>query len=394
VGRDCVGRGGACTRLDIPRLCGFAALRVTKLRGRGARGHGEHVGVAQDPLVLLQGVREVAALVNPAEPEEVTQREFDAKRVRSGAHAHLPAARRITERLGMSWPRVLAIAHRPEAEQARLLGIAERMSRSAPWLSEKHLAAMLQIVAARLGADSVSMAEYEAERAKIGAPDHVRAMLGSELLVPSAAQIELAAGSWDEAMRFAGLRSPERAPGPTRKAPNSPSLPDLMERFYEVHGVQPTAAALHEFARASGIPYPGAKSGNMFRKAKEEWIARRRDAGEPAPKRPAHGRGRAAPRPDYGTKTGAVLSGERRIDRWDRESCIAAVAEYIAQLPRGKRARSTSRGYRSWEMAQEHAPVMTTVQYHCGSWEAARRAALKQLRDKDALGARAGSDKV
>src|SRR5690348_980370 len=101
--------------------------------------------------MLLQGVREVAAIANPNEPESVTQRNFDAERERSTAHAALPPARRITERLKLSWAKVLAVAHEPEGEQNRLLGLKDKASSSADWLSEKHVAAMLRLVAGRLG---------------------------------------------------------------------------------------------------------------------------------------------------------------------------------------------------------------------------------------------------
>lgn len=336
--------------------------------------------MAQDALKFLEGVREVAALVNPAEPETVTQRAFDATREHSAAQADLPPARRITERLGLSWREVLAVAHAPENEQTKLLGLRHKAPSSAAWLSEKHVAAVVQLIAGRLGADTVSTNEYRVERKKVLAVDRARWRHGRNLLLPTAEQVMHATGSWDEALRFAGLRE-QRKPGAAWKKTNAPALPDLMERFYEAHGVQPTRPALQEWARASNIPYPSPQDRpNAFRHAREEWIERRRAAGEPDPKPPPHARGRpAAVRPDYSTNTGTPLPGERRRDFWDEDSCVAAVARYVAQLPPGKRSRSTSRGYRAWSAEQEHAPTMTTIRYHCKSWEAARRKALRQV---------------
>jgi hypothetical protein len=326
--------------------------------------------------MLLAGVREVAALANPAEPEAVTQRAFDAARERSTEHAGLPPARRITERLKWHWREVLSVAHEPEAAQSKLLGAKGiKAPRSTDWLSESHVAAVLQLIAARLGADTVSMNEYRAEQKKIVATDHARWFHGRKLLMPVDTQIVGAAGSWDEALRFAGLRV-QRKPGPTRKQPNSPTLVDLMERFYDAHGFQPTARDLESFARTNSIPYPGKRPNKAFSTAKREWWERRRAAGWPEPNVKGGGRrgGKAA---DFPTHVGAALPGERRTDEWDRDSCIAAVARYLAQLGSGE--RSTSRGYRDWASAQEHAPVMTTLQLH-GGWEAVRRAALKTLR--------------
>lgn len=329
--------------------------------------------------MLLRGVREVSAVVNAAEPEAVTQRTFDAARGLSRTHAALPAARQITEKLRLPWAEVLAVAHKPEEEQAKLLALKGKEPSSADWLSEQHIAAVLQLAAARLGMDTVSTNEYRVEREKVLALDRARWMHGSQLLLPNAEQIMHAAGSWDEALRFAGLRE-QRKPGATRKKTNAPPLLDLMERFYEVHSVQPTRPALQEWASASDIPYPSPEGRNAFQKAREAWVERRRAVGKPDPKLPPHGKGRkTSVRPDYSTRKGAPLPGERRRDFWDEASCVAAVTRYIAQLPPGKGSRSTSTGYRAWAAEQEHAPVMTTIQYHCGGWERARRAALKQI---------------
>jgi hypothetical protein len=343
---------------------------------RGLRGRGETEYVATDSLMLLAGVREVAALASPAEPEAITQRAFDAARERSPAHTWLPPARRITERLKWPWTEVLSVAHEPEATQSKLLGLKNtKAPRSTDWLSESHVAAALQLVAGRLGADTVSMNEYRAEQGRIAAADHSRWFHGRQLLFPTDQQIVHLTGSWDEALRFAALRV-DRQPGPTRKRPNSPTLVDLMERFYDAHDFQPTARDLESFARTNGIPYPGKRPNKAFSTAKREWRERRRAAGWPEPNVKSSGQrgGRAR---DHAERVGAALPGERRTDEWDRESCVAAVARYITQL--GPRERSTSRGYRVWAAQQEHAPVMTTIQLH-GGWEAVRRAALKTLR--------------
>jgi hypothetical protein len=328
--------------------------------------------------MLLKGVREIAALANPTEPGAVTQRAFDAARVGSAAHADLPPARRIAERLGLPWPEVLAVAHEPEEEQSKLLGAKGKEPSSTDWLSEAHVGAVLQLVAARLGVDTVSMNEYRAEYRRIVAADHARWLHGRRVLLPTDTQIVIAVGSWDAALRLAGLRT-QRQRGPTRKLPNTPTLVDLMDRFYEAHGEQPTARALKAFARGNGIPYPSVPRGNGFRNAAREWMATRRELhglslaprGVGAPRK-----GRALPRRDYSRDVGAARPGERRTDEWDRDACVAAVARYVAQLRSGE--RSTSRGYRDWAAQQEHAPVMTTIQRH-GGWEAVRRGALTRV---------------
>lgn len=69
--------------------------------------------------------------------------------------------------------------------------------------------------------------------------------------------------------------------------------------------------------------------------------------------------------PDYGS--------------WDYDSCVSAVARYIAQLPEGARSRSSPSDYSTWAATQEQAPEIAVIRHHCQTWNIARRAALNQL---------------
>jgi hypothetical protein len=326
-----------------------------------------------EPLLLLRGVRAVATLANPEQPNAATQRAFDAARERSPEHVALPPARRITERLGLPWCEVLLVAHEPEEKQAQLLGVKVKASSDTDWITEEHVAAVLRLVASRLDVDTVSLNEYRVEREKMLSADRARWLHGRRLLLPTDNQIMAAVGSWDAALRLAELQAP-RERGPTRKKPNSPTLVDLMERFHDAHGFQPSARDLEAFARGNGIPYPGARPNNAFGTARREWRERRHTAGLSAPRAVRHNGGRGNKAPDYSADVGAALPGERRRDEWDRDACVAAIGRYLAQLRPGE--RSTSRGYRDWASAQEHAPAMTTIQLH-GGWETLRRQAQK-----------------
>lgn len=174
--------------------------------------------MAQESLKLLNGVREVAALAAPAEPQAVTQRAFDAARERSAAHASLPRARQITERLGgLSWAEVLAIAHAPVKDQVALLGAKDREPSSADWLNEKHVVAVLQIVAKRLRTRRLSRHAYSAEREKLLAEDRARYAHG-RLPLPTAHQITRVTGSWG---RRCAAR--DRARSPSLPRPRHPT---------------------------------------------------------------------------------------------------------------------------------------------------------------------------
>ena len=325
-----------------------------------------------ESLLLLRTVREIAALANPAQPVAATQRAFDAARARSAKHAALPAARRITERLGLPWGEVLAVAHEPEERQGQLLGVKTRASPAADWLTAEHVAVALLLVAQRLRDDSVTTRGYRVERARLLAEDSARWLHGHGLLLPDDEQVIAVAGSWDRALRLAGLKAVrERVDG--RRPSGARTLVDLLERFHDAHGFQPSARDLRAFARGNGVPYPSERV-QRFSAAVAEWAAARRARGLPEPRvmRRVGGRGHRAP--NYSGDVGAALPGERRRGKWTRESCVAAVARYLAGLQSGE--RSTERGYADWAatQARDDAPVMSTIQA-LGGWEAMRREA-------------------
>jgi hypothetical protein len=322
-----------------------------------------------EPLVLLRGVREVAALANPEEPTAATQRAFDAARARSQEPAALPAARRITERLRLPWTEVLAVAYEPEARQAQLVGVKTRASPAVDWITAEHVAAALQLVAQRRGAHSLTTGEYRVDRARLLEADRARWFHGRWLLLPDDEQVIAAAGSWDAALRLAGLETTAER-GPSRQ-PSAPTLADLLERFHDAHGFQPSSRELRAFARGNGVAYPSERA-QRFGAAVAEWRRQRRERGlsEPSVIQRAGGRGNRAP--DYSADVGAARDGDRRRAKWTRASCAAAVTRYLAQLPNGE--RSTERGYADWAAAQPSgtAPAMSTI-LALGGWEAVRR---------------------
>jgi hypothetical protein len=177
---------------------------------------------------------------------------------------------------------VLTVAHEPEHRQAHELGAKSRGPTSLSWLTEEHLAAVLTIVARRRSADTVSVTQYQAEREVMMRTDRARWVHGSNLLLSTPREIIHKVGSWDEALRKAALKLPdERAPRVREK--RAPSLPDLMERFHDHYGVQPTFHDLQEFARGNGIPYPDPRR-VKFSVGRKERLAQRRANGLPAPK--------------------------------------------------------------------------------------------------------------
>ncbi|HZL55114.1 MAG TPA: hypothetical protein VFC22_05740, partial [Solirubrobacteraceae bacterium] len=294
--------------------------------------------------------------------------------MRSVAHAGLPAARRITERLELSWGEVLAVAHEPDTRQNQLLAVEAREP-AQDWLTAEHVATVLQLVARRVGAGSLTTVEYRGERARLLAEDRRRWLHGRWLLLPADEQIIACAGSWEAALRHAGLKG-TRERGPERRQPGAPTLVDLLERFHDEHGFQPSARDLRAFARGNGVPYPSERA-QRFGAAVAEWVASRRDNGLPEPRAVKRTGGRGHRAPDYSRDVGAALVGERRRGKWTRADCATAVARYLEQLRRGE--RSTERGYADWTTTQPRgtAPAVATIQ-RFGGWEAVRREAIAE----------------
>ncbi len=327
-----------------------------------------------DALMLLRVVRVVAALADTDEPAAATQRAFDAAAARCEEHAGLPPARRIAERLGLPWRDVLKVAHAPEAEQSKLLGLRTRRS-VADWLTADHAAAMLALVATRLATRSPSQREYRSERERIIGRAASRGRSRAGLAVPTDAQILAVCGSWDTALRQAGLvATAVRSCSPGRAAP---SLVDLLARFHSTHGFQPSARELRSFARGNALPYPSERS-QRFAAAVAEWRRERVEAGLPEPRVVSKPGGRGRRGPDYSADVVARRENEHRRTRWTEATCAAAVARYLSQLASGE--RSTERGYEQWA-AEEPAgtvPAVSTIVSR-GGWEGVRRQAQRLL---------------
>jgi hypothetical protein len=182
--------------------------------------------VAWNKPTLLDAVLEIASLANPTSPRTVSQRQFDAARARSLFYPGLPRAKHIAERLKMTWPDVLAVAHAHRDEQNHLLG-AKGRGPAAKWVTRENSASALAVVAKRLNANSLTEGEYRREREKMLAADAKRWMHGGQLRMPTEQQVVGAHGSWDAALSAAGLQSttklPPRAVGAAKK-PAKPSV--------------------------------------------------------------------------------------------------------------------------------------------------------------------------
>ncbi len=317
--------------------------------------------------MLLRGVRAVAALVNPDEPEAVTQRAFDAARAHSPAHATLPRARQVTERLRLPWSEVLELAQLPVQTQQRRLS-KKAGEEEQDWVSAEHVGAVLGIVAARLGVTTLTEIQYSVERERMLAESKRRK---PALLLPTGAQIRFAMrreihgdphratptkGTWDRALELAGLETNQR---PARKVAGVGPV-ELLETAYEKFGTQLTVGEVEVFAKANGIRYSAARK-RKWSEIVAAWKQGRTERGLAVPDGPPP----LPERPDYAVGVGAARDGEQRYNKWDRDDCVAVLVEYVEQIPAGQRAGA--RHYRVWARNQTRAPHEMTLRRH-GGW--------------------------
>jgi hypothetical protein len=323
-----------------------------------------------EPLILLQGVREVTELVSPAEPTAATQRAFDAARSGSTGAANLPAARQISAKLRMPWRDVLVLAHEPDVRHAHVLGLRGREWSPEGWLTVDRARFAVRLVAGRRRTVTLTMGAYEAERLALLAEDRRDWLHGRRLRLPSATALRLAAGGWDPALTLAGLATDVNPPQTITQT--ILSRLDVMDRFYDHYGEQPTKRALEAFARGNGIPMSD-ENKRLWSETVKLWRQRRRERGLPEPRVGARKGGRGAKAPDYSADVGAACSGEQpHRGKWaDAEACVAWVARYLATL--GPSERSTQDGYRRWASQHPDAPSPSRFARH-GGWEAVRRA--------------------
>jgi hypothetical protein len=173
--------------------------------------------------LLLQFVRKVSILAEPARPSEVSQLAWDEARSEVGGSVSAAApssARSISRSLRRPWREVLELAHEDAKPQGKSLGQrdAKNVQR---WLTAEHVAYVLRLAARRLGASKLTSKQYEVERKEMIAENWRYYLHGRRLRLPTADQIcsftqrEIygatgvdvpKVGTWDRAPRTCGSR--------------------------------------------------------------------------------------------------------------------------------------------------------------------------------------------
>jgi hypothetical protein len=332
-----------------------------------------------EPLLILQGVREIALSVSPEWPGEITQRAFDIERAKSTKYRVLPNARRITEALDLPWRTVLEIAQEPEGKHAYLLGAKKKASPEKEGLDEDYVVFLLKWVARRLNSRTLTRGQYQAERQKLLAEDRKHYLHGRQLFLPNAEQIETGI-EWKAALVLAELDVDARPEQQIRQ--KIPTRIELIERYYNHYKVQPTKDDIKVFAHANKVPC-GEEGGRKWSESMRDWKQERERKGLPVPDGPLP----RAERPDCSLDIGAALPDEyRHRGKWlnNPDHLVEWIKRYLEDLKPGE--RSTQRGYATWARTQPEAPTASTF-IRCGGWGSIRQQAQEKLL-KEAAGNR------
>ena len=344
-----------------------------------------------EDLLLLQFVRKVSILANPARPSEVSQLTWDEARSKVGGSASAAApssARSIARSLKRPWREVLELAHEDAKPQGKRLG--QRDAKNIQyWLTAEHVAYVLKLTARRLGAGKLTKKQYEVERKEMIAENWRYYLHGRRLRLPTAKQIcsftqrEIygatgvdvpEVGTWDRALELAGLGSARRG---HRKATGQPlPLLDLLERYCAVYGSEPMPRRLWRFADEQKLPYVIMSGKLAWAEVIALWRRRRKAKGLPAPKLPQ------APNAGENALAGMRLPTKHKKAKataWsDPEKCLRAITRYLEQIPKGKRANVLD--YSAWASQRGRGPSIGALAQH-GGWLKMRQIAHERMLD-------------
>ena len=179
--------------------------------------------------------------------------------------AGTPRAWRIAERFAVSWPETLKLAFGHAAPE-RAIGVRQRKQVRSE-LTRAEIINYLRLVAGHLDTETLGQGAYEEGRLELIEADLRRYVHGGQIapLIPSGQMIEAKAGSWQEALTWAGLRAPG-APDRLPAYPVERALDDFITDF----GYQPSATLLLNYQRQRGLATGGMPSGSEFRSWRTE----------------------------------------------------------------------------------------------------------------------------
>lgn len=254
-------------------------------------------------------VRAIALHVTRDDPASTSRPAFDAERTEPQWPKGIPSAASIARRWKMPWTEALDTMfdetrdlHHRISSRGRIAPIA------APVIED--VVFSLQLIAARLGVDTLRPAQYEAECRALRVQVGEKWLHGGERghLLPTVDQIEQNHG-WDAALEAAGLRRREG----TTHVPDGTSPSAAIELFVREVGCLPWAVAvLRQFMKDRVLSL--ANSPSYTADVADYVAARARDGRAPAPQAtPARRLEPLPPAPEVLPDVPGLVAGRRRL---------------------------------------------------------------------------------
>lgn len=313
-------------------------------RGRAGRFTSRY-----DLRTLTSIVAAVARAADAENPHLIRQADYDAARTLAG-YPDAPSGGQTAQRFQLEWRELLRFAL-DDHDHDRAVAYLEAEPED-DLLDRMDVRAALRTAALRLGKRTLTSAEYRRDREQMLAEASLKRH-PVELYVPSEHQILRIAGSWNAALRIAGL--PQRSDPP--KARGVPVV-DAIEIALEATGCLPMRNDLEAFAAANSFSL--ARATQTYPDSLAELRERRADWGKWTPSTWAP---REA-RPDWGARVTLprnLTLVERRRRAWAREECVDAIRRLLEELGS---ERLSQRVYQQRAIGRRDLPPMFSIQRH------------------------------
>lgn len=286
-----------------------------------------------------------------------SQRRFDDVRANAG-WPELPRADSICSRLGISWVKLCEMPGRTASGRAIALGKRGTWEPNADWVTDDQIKFALHLAAHRIGAATITSADYRRERAKV-----LRDGCSGSVL-PDEEQILQKAGSWRAALAISEMPFDDPL---ERELERFVGVSSVLDRALEAHGVIPTQTELFTFVGANDLTLPDRIT--PYREVIEEWRLHRLNRGLQTPEYAPGGTGR----PDFTRRV--IWERSRRIRRgyWTEERATAAVARFLASRAGGE--PTTRKAYVDWSKGNRDAPSAAYLDRWFGGFSRIRQLA-------------------
>lgn len=292
-------------------------------------------------LEALEIVRAVSLVADPDSPTTVSQTAWDESRSKAG-HSDAPAARSFCDRWGVSWPRVLRIAHGSLDDALRALGNAAA-DKGRKGVTLPRIATALSQVAAKLERPGINRTEYRRGRDLIIQASRGPARQAALRALPELTQIETVLKqnemSWEDGQTLAGLVIPPHSHGA------GVAISDAVGQFVRAQGKLPrTRYQVRSWCKAHRVSLARATQED-FDAAVEAIRAERAANGEPPLVV-------AARSEDLAPSAGASVADgpPPRAEEWTEKEPVIRGMAVAVRLLRGKQL--TQR--RLKDMARDH----------------------------------------